>query len=422
MSAEKPIVSVGTPESGELRLVSVDWLDFDPTAWDDAPICRRCNGVAGRHRSWCTEDLDDLWDYDEPSVLASTAEGGDYGASADWLPVDLAALWDSEPIEADVGWREDGVAMFYRGCVNLVFGESASGKSWIALLAVAAVLGRGKHAVYFDAEDTGRGVAQRLKVLGVTRDQLSRLTYVNPSTYTRIGRDQHTVAVMAADLVVFDATTEFLSAMGGLSSNSDTDVADFMSSLPKWAARLGPAVVVIDHTPKDGSNRNGPQGSQHKRAAVDGAAYYVEPVAIFKRSGEGLSLVWLNKDKQGGVGQHANGDFFAELRADGGFRLTVGTPPVKTLDPEARRAARQERLMAEIVAAAEREGKPLQSVNGVRKSLKAAGIHFTTSHVNGALLAELVDRGFLTDDYGFVKPYEGTGLSGQAAEDDGDAY
>lgn len=349
----------------------------------------------------------------------------------DWLSVDLSEFWDTDPVSADVGWRSDGVAMFYRAEVNTVFGESASGKSWIALIACVDVLRRSGSVVYFDAEDGPHPIAQRLKALGASPDDLARFTYVRPSGWSIAGRDLQANAVRAADLVVVDATTEFLAAMG-LSSNSDTDVARFMEWLPKWAARLGPAVVVIDHTAKDSGNRNGPVGSQHKRSAVDGAAYYVHPVHMLKRNGEGLSRVYVNKDKQGGVGAHtvhtSHGELFADLRADaegGGFRLDVPTVPADVdLSPEEKERAKIEAVKVKITSAlAEWSAeKPPGSGRAVSMFLRERGVSVRNGDVSKPLLDSLVASGHLTEGYGFKAVYAAGDSEINAGEEDGDGY
>jgi len=190
-------------------------------------------------------------------------------------------------------------------------------------------------------------------------------------------------------------------------------------------------VLVIDHTAKETANRNGPQGSQHKRAAIDGAAYYVYPIELFKRTGEGLSRVYLNKDKQGGVASFAShtkhGEVFADLRADGagdGFRLDVPLLPAEsTQSPEDRAATKLEAVKARITQSLSTwtGDKPPGSRNRVAVHMKEQGAGLSDHVLTKAILDSLVDSGHLSPGYGFVRLYAGAGTSNDF-EDDGDAY
>jgi len=56
-----------------------------------------------------------------------------------------------------------GGHLFYSRRVNVLIGESGSGKSWVVLAAaVAAVILGGRHAVYVDLEDHPRSIVDRL--------------------------------------------------------------------------------------------------------------------------------------------------------------------------------------------------------------------------------------------------------------------
>jgi hypothetical protein len=62
-----------------------------------------------------------------------------YGDVAGLLAGDLP-----EPPAPELLRRTDGNAMFYKGQVNMLFGEPESGKTWVALAAVSEALYRVK--------------------------------------------------------------------------------------------------------------------------------------------------------------------------------------------------------------------------------------------------------------------------------------
>ncbi len=95
-------------------------------------------------------------------------------------------------------------------------------------------------------------------------------------------------------------------SLQGLAGRDDGDVAAWLELLPRWAARLGPAVLVIDHVVKDPESRGRwATGSQHKLAGLDGAAYALTAVQPFGRGMTGRSRLTVEKDRSGQVRPHA---------------------------------------------------------------------------------------------------------------------
>jgi hypothetical protein len=71
--------------------------------------------------------------------VSGTQEHAMYGDVAGLLAGELP-----DPPAPQVLRRSDGHALFYKGQVNMLFGEPESGKTWVALAAVTEVLGRGR--------------------------------------------------------------------------------------------------------------------------------------------------------------------------------------------------------------------------------------------------------------------------------------
>ncbi len=282
-------------------------------------------------------------DADKPAAEESTP------APSSWRPVDLGPYLDGsyQPPAPSLLRRQDGRALLYGGRVHWVSGEPEAGKTWLALLGCAQTLLHGGQVVYIDLEDGPGGMSARLIDLSVPATVIrERFHYFNPGTRLTYG-DRAALAPLVADvaLVVIDACTESL-AQQGLSSKDDTDIASWLDLLPRWAAKLGPAVVVLDHVVKDADSRGRwATGSQHKLSGLDGAAYSLETVHPAGRGLRGRSRLYVTKDRHGQVrgpatipssgGKHWAGDLVvdssdvldvvlhAPAEQEGPFRPTV---------------------------------------------------------------------------------------------------
>ncbi len=202
--------------------------------------------------------------------------------------------------------RTDGGALLYPGKMHVFQAEPSSGKSWLACYAVAEVLALGGAAGYLDHEDTGNGILGRLRTLGVTDAVMAeRFYYANPAGKFGPAERLHLTAVldrMNFDLVVIDGVGESLSR-NGLSEDKAEDVIRWTDLLPRWIARTGAAVLMLDHVAKDPEQRGRwARGSGAKLAAVDGASYQVKVRVPFSRHRPGRFDMVVAKDRPGGVG------------------------------------------------------------------------------------------------------------------------
>jgi len=235
----------------------------------------------GHH--WVPERIEDDWDRIDLGDIAARIRSGEYSPI---VPTVLAVLGH--------------LALFYRGRINSIFGESGGGKSWLALAAILEVIRAGGRALMVDYEDNPPGIAERLVLLGATDDEIARVDYRNPTTGIGKGGELLTAAAVAYELVVVDSTGEAMAA-GMIDSNNDGEVAQWFT-LAKALSRLPgePAVVVLDHVPKD---RDAPGsyaiGSQRKRAAVTGAAYRVDTLKEPAKGRNGKLKLTVAKDRPG---------------------------------------------------------------------------------------------------------------------------
>ena len=223
----------------------------------------------------------------------------------DWAPVDLTSILsgDHKPPAPTLLAVRNTLPLLYPARTNAIFGESGAGKTWVAMAAIAEVIRDGGTAALIDLEDNAHGATSRLRALGLTDDQLiEQFLYLCPQTAWGPVAQAAVAALVdryEPELVVLDSTGEAMAA-GGVKGNDDDDVARWFVTCPKFIARRGPAVVVIDHVPKD---PNAPTkymiGSQRKTAAIDGASYRVEAVKAPSKTSDGLLKIVVAKDRNG---------------------------------------------------------------------------------------------------------------------------
>lgn len=241
----------------------------------------------------------------------ATDDSADYPTS--WLPLDLAdALAGARPSGPTVLRRSDGKALLYPGQTHVVYGEAESMKSWFCLVACAEQIDAQRNVVYIDFEDDEYETVNRLRSLGLSDSAIkSHFHYVRPDEpLTGPHRDEaiDTLVSLAPTVIVLDGVTEGME-LHGWDPLSIKDAAQW-GRLPRTLARLGvdpeqdhlgPAVISIDHAPKDKDNRAGPIGSQHKKAGISGAAYYLNVRSPFGVGLAGVVDIHCTKDRRGRV-------------------------------------------------------------------------------------------------------------------------
>jgi hypothetical protein len=250
------------------------------------------------------------FDLDEPAPWELGGESGAITVSR-WEPIDLGAVLRGEQVTPapTVFERSDGIRLLYPGRINALIGETESGKTWVAMAIVAQELNAGHHVIYADFEDGPESAVERLRALGVTVEAIAEnLTYLNPG-----GRfDELAQAVMdeaisargGPSLAVIDGVTEAMSDIG-LDPMSGTDVALYYAGSPRWLARTGAAVALVDHVTKSHEGRGRwAIGSERKLSGLDGAAYGFESLVAFGRGKTGLVKITVAKDRCGHIRQH----------------------------------------------------------------------------------------------------------------------
>lgn len=263
----------------------------------------------GAHRAPLAWQKVDPPEYDRPApfvVPAHLEKALEDVARSSWWPRELAGVLaglEEEP-PPSVLERTDGKHLFYAGKVNALIGESESGKTWVALVAVLAELREGHVVLILDFEDTARGVVGRLRALGAGDDELRRLVYVSPDEplHDQAARDLEAVTTsFRPTLIVVDGVNAAMTLLG-LDLNSNTDATRFSLEVLRPLKRTGAAVVTIDHVTKSKDGRGSYAiGAQAKRADIDGASLIVEVVDPFGRGMTGRLRLLVSKDRPGFV-------------------------------------------------------------------------------------------------------------------------
>jgi hypothetical protein len=260
-----------------------------------------------------------------------------------WKPVDLTAVLsgDYQTPEPEIGDVEGNpFGLFYSGRINSVFGDSGSGKSWLLAFVISQVIKAGRDALVIDYEDSPASLAARLQQVGLTTEQIiAHLVYVSPQERWDLKGASNLLLALegrSVAVAVIDSTGEGM-AQDGINPNADEEVAKWFQGAARTLATTGAAVVLIDHVVKSresGRNSEFASGSQRKRAAINGAAYFLEAVVSPSRDRDGLLKVVVRKDR---FGWRQHGSTAAEIKMvngdDGSVEMTATQPASGSGDP-----------------------------------------------------------------------------------------
>jgi hypothetical protein len=255
-----------------------------------------------------------------------------------WEPIDLNPVLRGEQVTPPpaVFERADGIKLLYPARINAFFGETESCKTLITQAIVAQELEADHHVIYGDFEDGPESMVERLRALGVSAERIgSRLTYLNPGgCFDELAQAVVQEAIEKRGpptLAVIDGVTEAMSDIG-LDPMSGTDVAAYYAGSPRWLARTGAAVALIDHVTKSQEGRGRwAIGSERKLSGLDGAAYGFETIQPFGRGKTGTVKITVAKDRCGHIRQHAGAKSviaMAELKSwpDDGITVSFSEP------------------------------------------------------------------------------------------------
>jgi len=289
-----------------------------------------------------------------------------------WYPKPLDLDGEIEQPEPEFLARNDGHRLFYRGKINALLGESESGKTWVALLAVKQALEIQQTVIYLDFEDSGKGILSRLRSLGLENRHFANFTYANPDQNLTLNERMDLVDALTEivpELIILDGVNAAMTLLA-LDLTSNRDATFFSQQLLKPLALSGACVITIDHVPKSKDNRgNYAIGAQAKRADINGCAIAVEVTLPFGKGMNGELNLKVTKDRPGAVREHSKEAKFAgtvELRstAEGMVTMTIISPQMVAGD-----RTRPTHLMEQVSKTLESSTMPL-SKSAVIKEVK----------------------------------------------------
>jgi hypothetical protein len=358
-----------------------------------------------------TEHLAEVNTLDDFDRLLWAEESGivEEAARSDWDEVNAAVILAGDlsrekPTEL---LREDGEPLLYDGRINALVGEPESGKSWVAMLAMAQAIHRGHHTLMLDFEDIPESVFGRLLLMGVTEAQIVKyFHYVCPSTplspaaqATLFGLlDKHRPRV-----ILFDGVNAAMTLLG-LKLNENTDATQFHQIMLKPLTATGGTVIVIDHVPKAQESRGGYAiGAQAKKAMTDGAMIQVEVKETFGVGRFGKLQLSVMKDKPGSVRKIAekrgrSTDYLASLtidsRDEGKVVMRLFREENETEKKENGTHTGEQKLMVKMMEISQFMERVDKEGKGVSKNAIESNVPGAAKDIRAALF-QLVDRGYV---------------------------
>jgi len=238
-----------------------------------------------------------------PSLVQLHDEEGNLKDSS-WIPKQIGETELEQESPPSMLRREDGNCLLYAAKINAIFGESESGKTWIALEAIRQELEKNNIVFYLDFEDSARSILNRLKTLRVPTDKFKLFRYANPDEPLGegIGEIMRTeIMAYLPTLIVVDGVNAAMNLLG-LDLEKNKDATHFSQKVLKPLRIGGAGILTIDHVTKSKDNRgNYAIGAQAKRADIDGAAFAVSVAMPFGRGIDGALDITCTKDRPGFV-------------------------------------------------------------------------------------------------------------------------
>lgn len=174
---------------------------------------------------------------------------------------DLAWILTGEPpTQPPPAWvtRADGIALFYPGKVNGIFGDPEAGKTWVAQTAIVEALNAGQNAAMIDADHNGPDhTAARLLLLGAHPEHIAnpdRFRYYEPEDADQLKAAVTELTTWAPAVVLIDSLGEILPMLSVKSVDND-EITAALRLVCTPLANAGSCVITIDHLPKSAEAR-----------------------------------------------------------------------------------------------------------------------------------------------------------------------
>lgn len=254
--------------------------------------------------------------------LAHAAIEVQYGGPSDtdpWGDFDIARALNEPPVMPSMMPRSDGMHLLYPNSVTWITAEPESGKTWLALHAVADVLSWGGHVTILDYEN-GIPLLERAILMGIDPQRLIRQVHLKSFPTSWVDNQERVLGEVQATgsrLVVIDSCQSAM-ASAGLDPVDNADVARFYDFVRRTTIG-GASAVVLDHLRKDDSaSSRYPMGAGQKLAQAT-VALGMERRSAMAPGRTGQAALYLHKDRHGQLRKFA--DDVAEYQMIGMFEL-----------------------------------------------------------------------------------------------------
>lgn len=173
-----------------------------------------------------------------------------------------------------------------RGRIHMVYGEPESGKTILSIAWILHCVALGLNVLFIDEESGINAISGLLRDMGADPEDIDEHVHYFP--FPSIAQPDFDALLSYADeiqpaLIVFDSLTDMLAA-AGLNENDGIEVTRWMDQVAQSLARrpYQPAVILVDHVPKDTENIRYSVASRAKKAKSD-VLWYVRKTADFDR-------------------------------------------------------------------------------------------------------------------------------------------
>lgn len=212
--------------------------------------------------------------------------------------------FDASPVPDPATFHVEGTGYLVTpNTVTILYGNRASGKTWVAATWARQEVTAGNHVMWLDFERQASLMKTKLVALGMKEHQAREMFHYSggglpPVDYLSEMIQQYLFGCQRV-LVVIDSFRDLLGAVVPAGdSNSGESVSKVYSEYLNFLHEAGATICLIDHAPK--SNTDSTFGSERKESAADNV-FKVEMKEKFVLNHSGYSMISCTKDRYGVV-------------------------------------------------------------------------------------------------------------------------
>ena len=219
--------------------------------------------------------------------------------------------FDAPPVPEPATFFAEGCGCLVTpGTVTVLYGNRASGKTWVAATWARQEVTAGNHVMWLDFERQASLMKTKLVALGMKEHQAKELFHYSggglPPVDYLCEKIREYLKTCQRVLVVIDSFRDLLGAVVPAGdSNSGESVGKVYAEYLNLLHEAGATICLIDHAPK--SNTDSTFGSERKESAADNV-FKVEMKEKFVLNHSGYSMISCTKDRYGVVPVDSTGE------------------------------------------------------------------------------------------------------------------